>query len=110
MFSVNFSGKPDRPRDVETICNVKSAKIQWISSFNGGDPQIFTVHAFLEQQETSRSKLVHDGGENTLHNTQIQNLLPSTAYIFYVVAKNKHGNSSSEVNICKTLEGKYFEE
>ena len=106
--SVYFSGKPDRPRDVETICNIKSAKIQWMSSFNGGDSQTFTVYAILARQEASRSEPVHDKGENKLHNTQLFNLQPSTKYAFHVVAQNKHGNISSEKRECKTLEGMSF--
>nr|XP_022290573.1 neural cell adhesion molecule 1-like [Crassostrea virginica] len=96
--------KPDRPRDVEMICNVKSAKIQWMSSLNGGDSQTFTVNAFLARQEASRSVPVHDKGENILHNTQLYNLQPSTKYTFYVVAQNKHGDTSSEKIECTTLE------
>lgn len=79
-----------------------------MSSFNGGDSQTFKVYAIIAQQQASRSELVDDVGENKLHMTQIVNLQPSTEYIFYVVAKNKHGNSSSEKMICKTLGGKYF--
>ena len=91
------------------ICNVKSAKIQWMSSFNGGDSQTFTVNAFLARQEASRSVPVHDKGENILHNIQLYNLQPSTKYTFYVVAQNKHGDTSSEKIECTTLEGMYFE-
>ena len=70
---------------------------------------MFTVHAFLVQQEASRSEPIHDEGENKLHNTQIQNIQPSTTYTIYVVAKNKHGNSSSEKMKCNTVEGLSFE-
>ncbi|XP_078319187.1 uncharacterized protein LOC111099899 [Crassostrea virginica] len=76
-----------------------------MSSFNGGESQTFTVYAFLARQEASRSEPVHDAGENNLHNTQIQILQPSTKYMFYVVAQNKHGKISSEKRECKTLEG-----
>nr|XP_022287372.1 nephrin-like isoform X2 [Crassostrea virginica] len=96
--------KPDSPRDVETICNVKSAKMQWLSSFNGGDYQSFAVYAFLARQEASRSEHVHDKGENILHSAQLYNLQPTTRYAFYVVAHNKHGNTSSEKTECITLE------
>ncbi|XP_078319162.1 cell adhesion molecule Dscam1-like [Crassostrea virginica] len=102
--------KPAAPRILEVICKSRSAKVQWMSSFNGGDSQMFTVHAFLAQQEASRSKPIHDEGENKLHNTQIQNIQPSTEYMFYVVAKNTHGNSSSEKKMkCNTVEGLSFE-
>lgn len=69
---------------------------------------MFTVHAFLAQQEASRSEPIHDEGENKLHNTQIQNIQPSTEYMFYVIAINKHGNSSSEKMKCNTVEGMSF--
>nr|XP_022287393.1 hemicentin-1-like isoform X3 [Crassostrea virginica] len=99
--------KPTAPRILEVICKARSAKVQWMSSFNGGDSQMFTVHAFLVQQEASRSEPIHDEGENKLHNTQIQNIQPSTTYTIYVVAKNKHGNSSSEKMKCNTVEEKH---
>lgn len=82
--------------------------IFWRSSFNGGDSQTFTVYAVFAQQQASRSELIDDTGENKVHATEIWNLQPSTEYIFYVVAKNKHGSSSSEIISCKTLGGKYF--
>ena len=59
-----------------------------MSSFNGGESQTFTVYAFLARQEASRSEPVHDAGENNLHNTQIQNLQPSTKYIMLLHRTN----------------------
>ncbi|XP_022287174.2 nephrin-like [Crassostrea virginica] len=98
---------PTNPRINKVICNVRSTRIQWMSSFDGGDSQTFTVYAILAQQQASRSELVDDAGENKPHSTEILNLQPSTEYIFYVVAKNKHGSSSSEKMECKTLEETY---
>ena len=92
---------------MKVICNVKSAKIEWISSFNGGDPQEFFALALNVQQESSKSDDIKDSGENKMHNTEIQNLQPSTKYVFYVVSKNKHGNSSSDDIMCTTLEGRF---
>lgn len=83
--------------------------MHWKSSFDGGDPQIFTAHAFIGQEETSQSKPIADTGENKIHNTIVQNLQPSTMYIFYIHAKNKHGISSSKNTSCVTLaKGKYI--
>ena len=82
--------------------------IQWTSSFNGGDPQMFQAMAILAQKVVSYSEYVPDSGENIVHRTQLQNLEPSTTYAFYIVAKNKHGNSSSEKIDCETLEGMLF--
>ena len=66
------------------------------------------MYAIFAQQQASRSELIDDTGENRVHATEILNLQPSTEYIFYVVAKNKHGSNSSEIRSCKTLGGKYF--
>ena len=98
-------GKPNSPRIEKATCNINSAKIEWISSFNGGDSQTFFVLAILDQQKVTRSEYMKDRGENEIHDTELQNLQPSTKYVFYVVAKNKHGNSSSGEIKCTTLEG-----
>nr|XP_022289451.1 hemicentin-1-like isoform X3 [Crassostrea virginica] len=94
--------KPYSPRNVGIICRERSATIQWTSSFNGGDPQMFKAMAFLAQKVVSYSESVPDSGQDIVHRTQLQNLEPSTTYAFYIVAKNKHGNSSSEKRDCKT--------
>ena len=88
------------------FCNAKSAKIEWISSFNGGDPQTFFAVAVIIQKESTNSEAVIDSGENKMHDTEIQNLQPSTKYVFHVISKNKHGNSSSDELECTTLEGR----
>ena len=104
-----FLGKPHSPRNVGIICRERSATIQWTSSFNGGDPQMFKAMAFLAQKVVSYSESVPDSGQDIVHRTQLQNLEQSTMYAFYIVAKNKHGNSSSEKIDCKTLQGMLFE-
>lgn len=93
---------PDAPRNVTVTCEVAGAKVQWISSFNGGDPQIFTVSAWKSQDEITYSNGVPDTGENKMHDTYIQNLQASTTYVFYVFAQNRHGNSLSENFTCVT--------
>lgn len=105
MFSFNFLGTPDSPRMVEITCSVKTAKIQWRSSFNGGATQTFKALVFFEQRLVSQSQIMNDYGENVIHNAQLTNLQPTTKYAFYIVAKNKCGNSSSERRECTTLEG-----
>ena len=104
-----FLGKPHSPLNVGIICRERSATIHWTSSFNGGDPQIFQAMAILAQKVVSYSESVPDSGQDIVHRTQLQNLEPSTTYAFYIVAKNKHGNSSSEKRDCKTSEGLQFE-
>ena len=70
---------------------------------------MFKAMAFLAQKVVSYSESVPDSGQDIVHRTQLQNLEPSTTYAFYIVAKNKHGNSSSEKRDCKTSEGLQFE-
>lgn len=94
------------PEISQVTCNTRSARIQWTSSFNGGDSQTFVAIASTVQQKATRSKIVYDKGETIPHETQLLNLQPSTKYVFYVVAQNKHGNSSSEKTNCETLKGK----
>lgn len=97
-----FKGRPDIPRSVTLTCEVTSARLQWLSSFDGGDRQTFTVVAFNVQYGTWYSERIPDKGENTVHSYFIDNLQPSTLYLFYVSAENRHGNSSSENKLCTT--------
>lgn len=94
--------KPDIPRDVTLTCEVTDANVHWVSSFNGGERQIFTVVAFNVQYGTIYSERIPDMGENMVHSYFIHNLQPSTLYLFYVSAENKHGNSSSRNIVCTT--------
>ncbi|XP_065933086.1 nephrin isoform X2 [Magallana gigas] len=96
--------KPNMPERVEIVCEVMRARVQWRSSFDGGDPQSFTVIVLNGQQRESRSDNISDKGENVIHLTFVQNLQPSTTYVFYVTAQNRHGLSSSEKVSCTTLE------
>ena len=89
-------------------CNVRSAHIEWASSFDGGATQTFIALAIIAQQDVSRSESLSDRGESKIHFTQLQNLQPSTKYTFYLVAQNKHGNSTSEKRECKTLDDGMF--
>ncbi|XP_052720144.1 carcinoembryonic antigen-related cell adhesion molecule 5-like isoform X4 [Crassostrea angulata] len=93
--------KPNSPGNVEIFCEKTSANVQWKSSFNGGDPQLFTIFASNGQQ--FESELISDRGENEIHSAFIQNLQPSTTYVFYVSAQNSHGLISSERINCTTL-------
>nr|XP_022323489.1 hemicentin-1-like isoform X2 [Crassostrea virginica] len=96
--------EPTSPRIGKASCNDNSAKIEWISSFNGGDSQTFFVLGLIGRHEVTRSEAIKDRGENKIHNTDLLNLQPLTKYVFYVVAKNEHGNSSSDEIECTTLE------
>lgn len=95
------------PGRVEIVCEVMRARVQWRSSFDGGYPQSFTVIVLNGQQRESRSDNISDKGENVIHLTFVQNLQPSTTYVIYVTAQNRHGLSSSEKVSCTTLEGKW---
>lgn len=96
--------KPNMPNIIEILCEVSRAKVQWTSSFNGGDPQLFTVHVLNHQFKESRSENISDKGEKKIHFAVIQNLQPSMSYLFHVTARNSHGFSSSDNISCTTLE------
>lgn len=103
------TGRPDEPRQILATCEITAARVQWISSFDGGDSQTFTVFALNSQYETRYSDPTSDTGENIVHAAYVQNLQPSVSYVFYVFAQNRHGNSSSENFTCTTLEkGRLF--
>lgn len=89
---------------MKVTCEEIRAKVQWISSFNGGDRQTFTVTAVSGQHGISFSNPTSDVGENKIHMKYVENLHPSTEYVFYVSAQNQHGLKSSENVTCKTLE------
>ncbi|XP_078323049.1 uncharacterized protein LOC144622284 [Crassostrea virginica] len=78
------------------------AKVQWTSSFNGGNSQSFTVIAVDAQERTLLSKRISDNGETKPHSINMQNLQPSMTYVFYVSARNSRGESLSEFRICTT--------
>ncbi|XP_078332848.1 contactin-6-like [Crassostrea virginica] len=95
--------RPDSPRNIKVTCEVTSARVQWVSSFNGGGPQTFTAFAYIGQQEASRSEVIDDG-ENIIHETVIRNLQTSKQYVFNVSAQNKFGISSSISTSCTTAQ------
>lgn len=97
-----FIGKPDIPGGISVFCEVTNARVQWTSSFNGGDSQNFTVFAFNGQHKASQSAHLPDSGKNKLHEYIVKNLQPSLTYTFYISALNKHGNTSSEKKSCIT--------
>lgn len=96
--------KPHKPTQIKIVCEVRSARIQWMPSFNGGDPQTFTVVALNGQQKISESGNVSDREDSGFHSSFIENLQPSTEYMFYVSAQNSHGFSLSENVSCTTEE------
>lgn len=89
------------PGNIEIVCEETRARVQWTSSFNGGDPQLFTVTSSSGQQSNN----ISDAGENVIHSAFVQHLQPSTMYVFYVSAQNSHGFISSEKISCTTLAG-----
>lgn len=105
FFICYLGRRPDKPRHIEVVCEITQATVQWISSFNGGDHQNFTVIILNGLLGSRLSYLVYDKGENKIHVTYISNLQPSVTYWFYVSAKNSHGSSTSDVTSCKTEQG-----
>lgn len=91
--------KPFLPENIEINCEVTRARVQWTSSFDGGDPQSFTVIAVNGPQ----SDKISDKGESKIHETFVQSLQSSTTYVFYVSARNRHGYSLSKNISCTTL-------
>lgn len=102
---VIFKGKPDNPRNIGVTCEATRATVQWISSFNGGDHQTFDVFALNGQQGGNQSIKIPDMGENEIHKAYVQNLQPSMAYLFYVLAQNNYGFSISNIISCMTSKG-----
>nr|XP_034316836.1 synaptogenesis protein syg-2 isoform X4 [Crassostrea gigas] len=95
--------KPDLPRNIKVTCKVTGAIVQWISSFNGGDTQNFTVITLSGHDGTSLYNGLNDKGENEIHVTYVSNLQPSVTYWFSVSAKNSYGSSSSKIISCITV-------
>lgn len=96
------TGTPDVPRNIKVVCEISGARVQWISSFNGGDTQTFIIHANGDRKTTFSSR-IPDAGENTIHTNYVENLQASVSYVFHVSAQNRYGNSSSENITCITL-------
>lgn len=102
MYQVNAARTPDVPRNIKVVCEISGARVQWISSFNGGDTQTFIIHANGDRK-TIFSSRIPDAGENTIHTNYVENLQASVSYVFHVSAQNRYGNSSSENITCITL-------
>lgn len=98
--------KPNMPILSEVVCEVTQAIVKWKSTFNGGDAQLFTAIALNGFYKESYSGPMADKGENEMHSATVQNLKPSTKYLFYVSANNSHGETSSKNFSCMTAEGK----
>lgn len=98
------------PTITDYLCEVKTARIQWESSFNGGDPQLFTVVALHGNQIENKTNTISDKGKNEIHTTFVKNLQSSTTYVFSVAAHNKHGFSLSKNISCTTLKGKLVDQ
>ncbi|XP_052691740.1 synaptogenesis protein syg-2-like [Crassostrea angulata] len=94
--------KPDLPRNIKVTCKVTEAIVQWISSFNGGDIQNFTVITLSGHDGTNLYNGLNDKGENEIHVTYVSSLQPSVTYWFSVSAKNSHGSSFSKAISCTT--------
>lgn len=105
LVSCVHKGKPDIPRNITVTCKVTGAIVQWISSFNGGSTQNFTVITLSGQDGTSIYLGLNDKGENEIHVTYQGNLKPSVTYWFFVSAKNSHGSSLSKAISCTTVKG-----
>lgn len=103
MVSYVQKGKPDILRNIKFLCKVTEDIVQWISSFNGGDTQNFTVITLGGQDGTSLYIGLNDKSENKIHVTNLGNLQPSVAYWIFVSAKNGHGSSLSKANSCTTV-------
>lgn len=99
-----YIGKPDKPRNIEANCEETAARVQWISSFDGGDTQTFIIFAIQDLHEARYSNILTDKGEDKIHSNYIQDLQPSALYVIYVSAQNRHGESSSENITCRTLD------
>lgn len=105
LVSCVCKGKPDLPRNIEVTCKVTEGIVKWISSFNGGDTQNFTVITLSGHDGTSLYNGLNDKGENEIHVTYVSNLQLSVTYWFSVSAKNSYGSSSSKAMSCTTVKG-----
>ena len=85
-----------------------SVNLTWISGFNGGSKQNFTVQyrklgdgAFI-----SDGDIVHDPGYQMLAHKFISTLTEKTRYVFRVIAHNELGSSNSYDKLF-TTKGNY---
>ncbi|XP_052691725.1 hemicentin-1-like [Crassostrea angulata] len=95
--------RPDLPRNIKVTCKATGAIVQWISSFNGGDTQNFTVITLSGQDGNSHYYNLNDNGQNEIHATYVGSLQPSVTYWFSVSAKNSYGSISSKAMSCTTV-------
>ena len=100
-------GPEIQPEPVTRVTAV-SVNLTWISGFNGGSKQNFTVQYRKVGDGTyiSDGEIVHDPGYQRLAHKFISNLTEKTQYEFIVTAQNELGHSDPHDKLF-TTKGKY---
>ncbi|XP_056009614.1 hemicentin-1-like [Ostrea edulis] len=102
IYHVNAARPPLKPTNLALVCATSSVKLSWISNFNGGDNQIFTISYSTDGEfSTSYKDLrnISDEGYDILHNYTSSIDLHETVW-FTVTASNIFGKSTSDTAHC----------
>ena len=112
MFIYLSTGVPEAPviqTGPTTHVTAVSVNLTWISGFNGGFKQNFTVQyrKMGDAAYVSDGDIVHDPGYQRLAYKFISNLTEQTQYEFRVTAHNELG-SSNPYDKLFTTKGNYY--
>lgn len=104
IYTIKVKGKPDQPIGGLAICiDYNSAVITWVSGFDNGDKQTFTV-VFQEKGETEQSSIsnIKDPGLHKPISRTVVSLKESKLYVFRIFSRNVFGESSRLTVNCST--------
>lgn len=101
LFSLYVVGPPDPTFILNVSCGVQTAKLYWLSSFNGGDIQKFSIIVHkIEKDIYFHETDVNDEDGNNIKFESIK--LLAGEYLFQIYGKNRYGNrTSTNSKLCQ---------
>lgn len=101
LFSLYFVGPPDPTFILNVSCGVQTAKLYWLSSFNGGDIQNFSIIV----QKIEKDIYFHETDVNDRDgkNIKFESIkLLAGEYLFQIYGNNRYGNrTSTNSKLCQ---------
>ncbi|XP_071175377.1 hemicentin-2-like [Mytilus edulis] len=100
-FHVIPQGPPDPTFILNVSCGIQTAKLFWLSSFNGGDIQKFSI--LVQKKEKNIYLHETDINDQDGKNIKFESIkLSAGEYLFQIYGNNKYGNrTSTNSKLCQ---------